>query len=541
MPIALPAPATPELGTVEIVRAQGSEYASAAVQQNQVHVFGPNVVSKETVEQAITGSENLSDAVRRIQAVYYLAGYPAVRVVYALAEPDLYVSVSLGKVTKVEAPAPYDAYFDGLTGADPLTDDALEPGRTFASLHADRAGQSANPVFIPDGDGSVLRIEPNDKGPGRSSMGLGFGNPGNRFVGRHFLDWFAKTSFTTGDELRASGRYGMEGLDHDQPTSDGYNEHTLSWGKVTPWGLFAVQGRYVGYQQVVEGGLDPQTGNLVGNLRDAVLGLIGLPPTPGAAPGTLKLSGNIREAEAGWTGLLHSSFYSRWGVGAKIDYTYKDFAVTMSDQTLQRQEYASAELSTQYSYILNLLDLPTELSAGVAVRSGLGDNKTDKPITAADLGYLLFRPTASIKSNVSEWLALRLMLFAQITDDTLPEQQQWVVGGLGNIESYLPGVASGDSGGVARFQFEFKSYDVATVKFAPTLFAEYGYSKYENPFDGQDGATQSLADGGVSLAMSRGPFEASVSYAESFHEKNVAKDVLHDSDANMFFRLAMKF
>lgn len=514
MPIALPAPATPELGTVEIVRAQGSEYASAAVQQNQVHVFGPDVVSKETVEQAITGAENLSDAVRRIQAVYYLAGYPAVRVVYALAEPDLYVSVSLGKVTKVEAPAPYAAYFDGLTGADPLTDEALEPGRTFASLHADRAGQSANPKFIPDGDGSVLRIEPDDNGPGRSSMGLGFGNPGNRFVGRHFLDWFAKTSFTTGDEFRASGRYGMEGLDNDQPTSDGYNEHTLGWGKVTPWGLIAVQGRYVGYQQV--------------------LPVVGVPDP-------VKFSGNIREGEIGWTGLLHSSFYSRWGVGAKVDYTYKDFAVTVSDQTLQRQEYASAELSTQFSRIFNPLDIPTELSAGVAVRSGLGDNKTDEALVAADLGYLLFRPTVSAKANVTDWVALRLMAIAQITDDRLPEQQQWVVGGIGNIESYLPGVASGDSGGLGRFQLEFKSYDVASVKFSPTLFVEYGYTKYENPLDGQSGAKQSLADGGVGLSMTRGPFEAAVSYAESFHEKKVEKDVLHDSDANMFFRVAMKF
>ena len=160
----------------------------------------------------------------------------------------------------------------------------------------------------------------------------------------------------------------------------------------------------------------------------------------------------------------------------------------------------------------------------------------------ADLGYLLFRPTVSAKANVADWLSLRLMAIAQISDDTLPEQQQWVVGGIGNVESYLPGVASGDSGGLARFQFEFKSYEMATVKIAPTLFVEYGYAKYENPFDVvQSGATQSLADGGLSLGFSSGPFDASFSYAESFHEKNVAKDALHDSDANMFFRVAMKF
>ncbi len=94
-----------------------------------------------------------------------------------------------------------------------------------------------------------------------------------------------------------------------------------------------------------------------------------------------------------------------------------------------------------------------------------------------------------------------------------------------------------------RFQVEFKGYDFATVKFTPGLFAEYGYAKYEKPNDdlGQTGATQSLADGGVSLSMARGPFEAAFSYAESFQEKKIEKNVLHDSDANMFFRVAMKF
>ena len=518
MPIALPAPTAPELGSAEVLRGQGAEYATASVANSQVHVFGPDVVPKETVEQAITGAENLSDAVRRVQGVYYLAGYPAVRVVYALSGSDLYVSVSLGKVTKVEAPERYAQYFDGLTGEDPLTDDALEPARTFASVHADRAGQSAIPTFKADGDGSVLRIEPDDKGPGRSGMGLGFGNPGNRFVGRHFLDWYAKHSFMSGDEIRASGRHGMEGLDSDERSSSGYNEHTLSWGKVTPWGLLAAQGRYVGYQQ---------------NLEFDNAG----------TPVTVKYSGNIREGELGWTGLVHSDFYSRWGVGAKVDYTRKDFSATrIDDLPRQRQEYASVELSTQYSRIVNPLDIPTEFAAGLAVRQGLGDDKTDRAEVLADLGYLLFRPTASVKIKPLDWVALRLAVIAQITDDTLPEQQQWVMGGIGNVESYLPGVAAGDSGGLARFQLEFSSYDVSMVKIAPMLFVEYGYAKYENPFDGvQSGATQSIADGGLALAFSSGPFEASFSYAESLQEKKVSKDVLHDSDANMFFRVAMKF
>lgn len=511
MPIALPAPATPELGSAETLRG-GAAYVTAAFQQQQVHVIGPEAVPRETLEQAISGGENLSDVVRRIQAAYYLAGFPAVRVVYALSEPDLYVQVSLGKITRVEAPDRYLGYFEGIESADPLTDEALEPARTFASLHSDRAGESAIPSFKPDGDGAVLRIEPDGKGPGRSAMGLGFGNPGNRFVGRHFIDWFGKHSFTTGDEIRATGRHALEGLDDDENAA-GYNEHTVGWGKVTPWGLLALNGRYVGYQQRIE--------------------------LPGF--GLASFDGNIREVEAGWTGLMHASFTSRWTVGAKVDYTRKDFATTVGDIVVQRQEYGSVEGSTEYALILRPFDIPTELGAGLTVRSGLGSDETDNPIKAADLGYLLFRPTLTAKFKLSDLLSLRAVAIGQITEDTLPEQQQWVVGGVGNVESYLPGVASGDTGGLARVQLETSPYEFMQIKVVPRLFVEYGMAKVENPLAGQSSDTQSIADGGVSLAFTYRAFEASVSYAESFDEDGIDEAVLDDADANVFFRVAMKF
>lgn len=512
MPIALPAPSTPELGSAETIRGQGSAYVSAAFQQNQVHVIGPEVVAKETLEGAITGAENLSDVVRRVEAAYYLAGYPGVRVVYALAEPDLYIGVSLGKITKVEAPERYQPYFDDLAGADPLTDEKLEPGRTFASLHADRAGQSATPTLVPDGDGSILRIEPDDKGPERSAMGAGFGNPGNRFVGRHFADWFVKHSFTTGDEIRVTGRHGVTKMD-DEDGARGYGDFSVGWGKVMPIGMVALQGRFTGYQVAVEALNVPQD---------------------------VKLTGNIGEVELGWTGLLHSSFYSRWGVSAKVDYTRKILEIASTEEDIQQQEYGSVEAATQYSQIVRPLDLPMELSAGVMVRSGLGDNKVDQQRVLADLGYLLFRPTLGASLRLGEFATFRLAAIAQITDDTLPEQQQWVMGGIGNIEAYLPGVATGDSGGLARLQWETDAQSLFGFAVTPRLFVEYGMAKFENG-DGDAGDNQKLADGGASLTFTLGGFEAAVSYAESIQEKKIAKDVLHDSDANAFFRVAMKF
>lgn len=563
MPIALPPPLPPMQGSAEVIQQQGSAYVTAAVQGVNLHVIGPDAVSQSDLEAAITASQSMSDAVRLVQGLYYAAGYPGVQVTYALVEPDLYVLVKLGAVSKVEAPAPYDRYLAGVVGAEPLTDDALEPGRTLASLHADRAGQTATPSFIADEAGSmVLRVEPHDGAPKRSFVGAEFGNPGNRFVGRHFLDYFATTSLTTGDEFRATGRHVLEGLSDDRGAK-GYHEHSLGWSRVTPWGLFGLSGRYVGYQQNLEiPGLVDGGGGAGGSIGDLLDGLLdGLPdgplsnllvglrdllpdqfPGPDSDADLVSFDGEIYQAELGWTYLLAADFTSRWTIGAKVDYTRKDFATTQEDFSVQRQEYGSAEISTDYTTALRPLGVQTELGGSIAVRSGLGDDETDDPFTAADLGYLLYRPTLSARAYLHEWLTLSLVATGQITSDALPEQQQWVMGGVGNVEAYLPGVASGDTGGIARLQFELKGLTLGAATIKPRLFAEYGVARFEEAVFGQPTGTQAIGDGGVSLVMGLGPnFEAAVSYAESFSEEDIDQEILDDADANVFFRVGAKF
>lgn len=514
MPIALPAPLPPVQGSADLIQAQGAATVTASVKDTQVHVIGPEVVSKERLAATIGAAVDQSDAVRQIQALYYAAGYPAVKVTYALAGSDLYVLVNLGKVDAVEAPAPYDRYLAGAAGAEPFTDAQLEPARTLASLHADRAGQSAVPEFKSDGERTVLRVEPNDRGPGRSSMGASFGNPGNRFVGRHFVDYFARHSFTTSDELKATGRHALTGLNEDDD-AESYYEYTAGWSRVTTLGVFGITGRAVGYQQPI---------TLVG-FADPV-----------------SFDGTIRQGELAWVNVLAADFDRRWTVGAKGDYTRKDFSTTQGSLVVQRQEYGSAELSTDYAQVVRPGDVTTELSAGLAVRSGLGDDETADPVRAADQGYLLVRPTLGARTRFEGPMSISLYLTGQYSDDTVPEQQQWVMGGIGNIEAYLPGVAVGDSGGLARLQWDFPALEISVLRISPRLFAEYGVSQLENPLAGESGKAQHIGDGGVSLVFALGPnLEAAVSYAESFEEKNIDQAVLDNADANAFFRISAQF
>lgn len=521
MAIALPPPSQPVLSTVEVVQAGGSEIVTLAWKTDQIHVIGAELIDKARIEQAINTATDLSDVVRQIQAAYYIAGYPAVQVRYARAEPDLFVLVMPGKLSRVEVPEPYTPYFAKLEGADPLTDDQFERARTLASIHSERKAEDASIEFLPEEAGTALVLKGGQNKRSSSSLGAEFGNPGNRFSGRHLLNYFAETSFGTGDELRFEGRHAMVGLNDDDSPSTLYNEHTASWSRVTTLGLFGAKGRYVGYQQE----FDIDLGLGIGDVT--------------------RFSGSIRQGELAWVFPLHADFNSRWNLNSKLDYTRKRYEITRLDEPVQRQEYGSVEIGTDYARVLMWGEQRVDLIASVAVRSGMGDDKTDVPITAADLGYLLIRPSASVTLPLGEHITAGLGLTAQITEDTLPEQQQWVMGGVGNVEAFLPGISAGDSGGLARL-FAGTNTELFGFTIAPQLFVEYGYTKLENPFEApfvpvsQSGETQSVADAGISVSARLNRLtEVRFSYAESFDESKVSDQAQDATDANMFFSIAI--
>lgn len=515
MAIALPPPSTPELAPVDVVRAGGSEILKLSWQQNTIHVLGVEQIDKSLIEVAITTAGSLSDVVRQIQAVYYIAGYPAVQVRYALVEPDLYMLVVPGKITRVVAAEPYGKYFDGLAGADPLTDDALEPPRILASIHSDRNGEDPTVVFQPEEGGAALVVKSSESGPPQGTAGLEFGNPGNRFSGRYLANYFGRAAFGGGDEFRFEGRNAFTGLEKSSSPAEGYQEYALGWNRVNTLGLLGLQARYVGYQQEFD--LDLGVGDRT------------------------RFSGKILQYEASLVHPLAASFNSRWNLSVKADYTKKTYEIFRLNQDVQRQEYGSAEIGTDYAQVLSLGSQRIDFSAGVAVRSGLASDETDVAIKAADFGYLLYRPTLNLALPIGSSTTLGLTVAGQFTSDTLPEQQQWVVGGIGNGEAFLPGVAAGDSGGVARLSLQDR-LQLFGLPVTPRVFVEYGFATFENPFEdlGQEGSTQSVADAGVSLAVrvSR-QVEARASYAESFEEKNISDAALDAADANLFFSVAV--
>lgn len=511
----LPPPATPQQVTVETAQA-GASVGTVTFQQYTLHITGEKILDDAMLAAIVGGATNLSDAVRNIASAYYAAGYPAARVLYALSGNDLYVHADLGKATAVNAPEVLKPYLDGLENHEPLRDSDLEPRRTLAAMHAERAGLDASAAWVPDANNN-LALDVSDK-EGKDPLAITWevGNPGNRFVGRHFADLGLRDGSTAGDELRANVRVGLKGLNDDK-SSDHYYEGSLGWSRVTSFGLFGTGYRVVDYDFFVF------------NLPDD-----GNPATP-PPPDELEFDGKIHVGEVFWFYPLYASFNSRLTTFLKVDHTRKTTDIALAQVQLQREIYNSAEAGMVYARSLSLLGKRTDLESSLIVRQGL--NKSPLSISAADGDYLLFRPAVRVKHHFDADITTSIELSGQFSSDTVPEQSQWVIGGLNGLTAYLPGVAVGDSGYLARVQGEHLG-DISGYEVTSRAFVEYAAAEFSN----LGGGTPSAADVGVGVDVKLTPwFTTGLAYAYPFFDKDISDAVLDSAEANVYFKLACKF
>ncbi|MES2489782.1 MAG: hypothetical protein V4607_08310 [Pseudomonadota bacterium] len=526
MSVELPPPATPQQGTVEQLQTQAGSGITVPFQNYQLHVSAGDILNEETVKNAVSLADNLSNAVRNIGAAAYLEGYPASQVTYALSGQDLYVLVVPGKISGIRASEALKPYLNGLETADPMRDSDLEGKRTLASMAADRAGINVFPVFEPDGNGGqVLDFEKNNQASDPTTIRVEFGNPGNRFASRYFGDLEIKTASVWGDEFRVFAREGIQNLDANGKPGD-YHEQNVGWNRVTPWGVFGINGRNITYNYTASG-------------------------TTTSGPFSTDLLGRIWVGEALWLYPIYSDFNSRWNVQLKVDRTSKEGKIDATGTTpsavYQRELYTSAEASTSYGSNFVFIGHTWNFTGGVTARKGFGDGDTNVDLTTppihGDQSYLLFRPAATLKFFWNNSISTGIEASGQYSSDSVPEQQQWVLGGMGNLTSALPGVIVGDKGYLARVFTEVMLPITDGLELRPKIFVERGSATYSNPNTASqqvDGA-QTLTDAGLELGVKFTQLiDASVSYAKSFNDKNITDAVKDASDARLFFRVSIK-
>ncbi len=131
---------------------------------------------------------------------------------------------------------------------------------------------------------------------------------------------------------------------------------------------------------------------------------------------------------------------------------------------------------------------------------------------------------------------------ADITDaQRLPSQQQWVLGGYGNLTAWYPGVVSGDSGYLARVFAAAPTWNFWEMSLTPTIYAEAGGSRTSYIYPGVPNS-QFLSDYGVGLsgtAFRRGTLN--LGYAWPWRTRDVGPEIVDGSRARLFFNAALSF
>ena len=510
MPIDFPPPPVPlqsALSTLQADADQGAVVVLIGVYRLLVHA--PGVLDAQQIKTITAGIEDLSVAIRALTAAAQRNGVLAPKTLYARGGGDIYVSIVAGRISGVEAPKPLVPYFDDLPKDQPVSLGDFEKRRLLASIHASRMGQSYSPQLLAgERDDYRIKLKRGVDGINQGSVRVNLSNTGNRFTGREFVDLEGRRGTTAGDEFSILARAAAKvlRLDDVEPGSD-YHETQLSYSRVNPWGLFSLSARYLDYRQQAQ---------------------------------EVAFNGELWTVDLGYTSVFRSSVTSRVTVQGRADYIYKQLELDSDGQQLQKEPYASLEAGAAWSSSFHLLSNSWLSLATLSVRKGLGDLGASAD-TRVDLGYWLARPSFSLRSQGTA-LTGELQVAVQYTDATVPEQQQWIVGGVGNLQAYVPGVAIGDRGLLLRAVAEYKPliYEPFTIK--PRVFVEFAAAEYVEKGGRVPSGVQSLSDVGAELVMGFGPYlETALTAALPLTDRGVARQLRDDARADFFFRFTAKF
>ncbi|WP_028079648.1 ShlB/FhaC/HecB family hemolysin secretion/activation protein [Solimonas soli] len=495
MTIALPPPLPPQETDIADIADRGA--AAATVGAYRLHLPQTPRLPARTLRAAVDGAMSVDELLHGLARAYYEQGLLSAQLRYALDGDDVYVLVEQRRVAEVRAPRVLMPYFEPLVGA-PLNERTFEKRRALANVQAERAGIEAQTQLEETPNGLVLDIEQEGGRRDTSSARAEIWNPGNRFVGRNFLDLDLRHSNVVGDQFKLLWHTALTWL--GDANADHFNEETLTWSRATAFGAIGLTGHAFDYR------------------------------------GEDDLDGQLRELQAAWLYPVAATLRSRWLLDVRVEYTHEQRDLRPEDAIVtQREEYPSLQIGTHYSRSGAWAGRPLDADLSLTARQGLRGGESG---SGADLGYLLGRASASFNLKLSDAFDAGLALAGQYSGDSLPEQSQWVLGGIDNVAAYLPGIAVGDSGAYASLDLQYAGWRVADLQLKPRVFAEYGYSRLAN--DAGLPAIQ-LADVGAELRANWRFAEASLAAAMPVQHSGVADDLRRRSEANLLFRVAARF
>ena len=532
MAIDLPPPMPPQQVEVKTISSV-SPIASGKVGDYEVRVSGADLISADQIKLVLSQSDNPSQAVVAVGGAYQAEGHLLVRMRYALDGKTLYVNARQAELADIETPPALAGYFDPLVGDPDLKSAEFERYRILANIKAERAGEKVSVGYRldesnPDRVVMVLTSE-TDPEHKPTEFTVQVGNPGNRFLGRYFSQMSARHQTRYGTEVAAGWETALTSIGSSPRGGKDYDRFQVVLDQPTRYGLYGFDISHTDYTQEVQVDID-----LDGDLE------------------SIDLDAEISEVGLNGRQILFSKERSRLNLYERIEHIESEIVASAAGGLLLLDEpHTTFEGGVTYHRLVRLMNRDLRLTLDGAVETGLsGDHGTLGTLATPGVvapgrrtaEFVLVKPKLGLTMPVADRYTFGFDLLGQYSDgDQVPQQQQWVLGGMGSLSAYLPGTLVGDTGYFARLYLERSALDMSFIKLAPSIFLEGGSAEFEDA-SGNAGDRRSVVDAGIKLASELGAgFSLEVIAAVPLSDSNLDSDFLEENESDAFFRLRKVF
>lgn len=478
-------------------------------------VTGNTALSEAVIKAVLLRSTTPKIAIDALETSYRTAGYPLVALRASIDKDHVTITVIEGAFNEISAPARIQPFYTGLLYDPEVRDNDMIRRNILVQSYLARSGEqplvSIEPGQAPGS--SKLRVNTTplaDYKPYRGS--LSFGNIGSRYSSRY--QWMANASADIGHgaQLFVSGARALPGLTSTTSGSE-YKDVTAGGTIVSPWGIYGLTTEYTHYR----------------------LGEVAKPLYP---------VGNIHKTQLSGTQLLYADARSRFGLNETLTQLSNTQSV-YGFYTLQDQRYRYLDVNGTYSknYLVDGI-------GGGSTTFSFGLTKGVSPHAYTMNSSAAFSPQPrfslwhwSVNSDQTlprDW-QLQGQLSGQWAADTLPSYNQWVLGGLGNLSAYYPGVLSGDSGYLARVTLTTPAWSWGPLSAKADL--SYGWGGVHN-FYRPYGTPHWQALGSWALGISASATSGTTLRVELGHaggSHNVPYSTREQSRNSAFFFLTQSF
>jgi hemolysin activation/secretion protein len=459
--VAMVAPAAQESEPI-VVESHGFRYTIA----------GNTLLSRAVVAASVASADTPKAAVDALNAAYQRAGHFLTAIRGEVQGKTVALRVFQGRITEEDIADDLVPYFAGIENREDLDRNTIIRKSALAELYAARQDMRPKVSFSPAtavGGSKITVSEEPIEGSKRWNAGLGFGNLGNRYASRYIAQVNAAVRPGLGTEISANFAQGFPGLAEDSRGSL-YKAGTAAASAVTPWGVFGATYSKATY-------------------------LIGDKAKP------LNPEGDITSFGVNASQLVYADEAGR--VSTTETFTRFDNSVTgfagLIPITDQRYDVASLAASANRSF--TAFGVAASITGSLTFSQGLsGRAGSFLPIVPGtpDPRFSMLQGAIAYTQPLPAGFSTGISWTGQWANVTLPQNQQWTLGGVGNLTAWLPGTLVGDLGTLTRASVYFPAWDWRAVQINVSAFAEYGtVHTLATPVGAA--ASRSLSDVGVAV------------------------------------------